>query len=98
MKNATGIEIEEEMRSLLAAFESLSSETNTNAAVITMIASGLLTVGQDMREAYQTVAWGGSLPTWLGEVIVAAGGVLAVTPVAVGIIATLAHLFVSLKE
>ena len=90
--------IEDEYHSLLAAFEALSAEGSINAAVVTMIANGLLTIGKDMREAYSTMPWGGSLAVWLGELISAAGGMSAITPAAASLSGLFATLFVALKE
>ena len=98
MKAAKRGEIEDEIRSLLAAFEYLSTESKTNAAVVMMIANGLLTVGKGMWEAYHIVPWGGSVTMWLGEVISLAGGVNVIVPVVVGVLAVLALLFILLKE
>ncbi|KAJ3553801.1 hypothetical protein NM688_g3425 [Phlebia brevispora] len=98
MKAATADEIEDEVRSLMAAFEALSSETKTNAAVVMMIADGVLTIGREMWSAYQSTPWGGTITMWLGELITAAGGIQAIIPIALAIAAVLGLLFVLLKE
>lgn len=98
MKAATDSEIENEIRSLLATFEALSSESNTNAVIVTMIASGILTIGRVMAEAYSTVPWGGSVSLWLGELISAAGELPALMPSMTNIASTIVFLFVQLKE
>ena len=98
LRGARENHIEDEYHTLLAAFEALSSEDILSAAIVTMVANGLLTIGHGMREAYTTLPWGGSLAFWLGELISAAGGMSAVIPAAASICAHMTTLFVALKE
>ena len=98
MKAATESEIEDEMRSLLAVFEALSTETKTSAAVVTMVANGLLTVGRSMWSAYRSMPRGAAASFWLGELIASAGGLQTISPISAAIASALAFLFITSKE
>ena len=74
------------------------STTKTNAAVLIMVASGLVAVGTKIVSAYGPITAAGSLSAAISAAITAIGGVAVLAGYATAIAVILLALFLFLKE
>lgn len=97
MKKARGGDIEAEVKNLQDSLTSLSKETSTNAAVLLMIASGLITVGKAMWTAYTAIQAAGGLVPMITGLIASVGGIAEVVAIAVVVAILIGILWALLK-
>ena len=98
MKKARGSDIESEIKNLQDALSKLSTEKKTNAAVLVMVTSGLVTIGKAMWNAYSAVGKAGGVTPMISGLINSVGGVGVVSATASAIVAVISILWAILKK
>jgi hypothetical protein len=98
MRGARGGQVESEVDGLKNTLVELSSTTKTNAAVLIMVASGLVAVGTKMVSAYGAITAARSLSAAISAAITAISGVAVLAGYAAAIAVILLALFLFLKE
>ncbi len=98
LKAVRGDAIKAEFDGLSKSFDTLSRETNTNAATVIMVISGLITVGRTTYTLYTSVQSAGSIAALVSGLFAVMGGIAAVAAVVADIAVTFGILWVLLKE
>ncbi|THH28221.1 hypothetical protein EUX98_g5969 [Antrodiella citrinella] len=98
LKAARGDLIKQEIDALSKSFETLSKETNSNSAVVTMIASGLMTIGSAMWKLYALVVEAGSVSALISTTLASVGGIAGVAAIVAVIAVALGILWILLKD